>query len=245
MRNSSPYCLTHFFNPIGMFPARVYPVFKLKTELHRSDGAFLKQEIDSHDKICDFQLINPHKNKGLLAVRDIEIVRYLDQRAIHILALTETEIRIGKGVDEFRTILRNYLNSDQLNNCDNNLIFRLEASRFVGSEEQEVLLVEQITKRLCASSRKFAEGWLLNTPMSMKARSLGLEALSNTSGKEGEDAIPEDIRTIEMGGGALVQGDLVRELRNNKVLVRVGGRIFRGRAITARPLNPSSQHPTP
>jgi hypothetical protein len=225
-RVGSTYALAGFYNPSGMFPARVVPIFEpvRKPSNHVPQ---LLQVIGDGGSIIDFEEAQSIEN---VVIWRKAFFSGVGQPAVHALALSPDNIVIGLGETDFSSRCQDVLEAAYEKDILSHPIFFVELARFARRPDFEVRSAVMAVKSIAELSPRIANTWLQRAPLSTEARNEARIAFGKFLMDLNSSAEPMlAFATISLSDSASIQGLLVHDFLGGEVMIDVFGEFYVGK----------------
>lgn len=156
-RLGQTYEVVGAINPLGHFPSRVYPAYRQTRSSNETQQVFT-QVIDSSGKIADFLRIDRHHEKQVIPIFASRQKSWIGQDPFFGFALSTARISFAKGIEQYRNLLYELLDSERQVLLNVFPTAGLEISRYLDDSELELDFAVRAVRRLMSLSTTAAEG---------------------------------------------------------------------------------------
>lgn len=183
------------FNPLGMFPARVYPIYQLKNSAANHSRLF-RQIHDAGFIIQDFLEIRRTNYERITPIFGDKLLNWINQKAILGFALGERDVYLAKDIDEYKSFMRGLLSEKARRSFFKDPILGVEISRFLENYKLESVFAGIAVRQIYSLSSDAAQGWLAHAPLSKGAEERGKLVLQRIIDLEKRGQIPKETECL-------------------------------------------------
>ena len=159
------YVMRGAYLPIGIFPARAYPVFQQSNSVN--DNQFFTQVVSANGMISNFRQMTNDDSSRILKTPDEHRTVMVGREAVFSIADASGKLWFCSGEAEFRELIEEYIERDK---HDGNPFFSLEVARALGSVEKEVEFACDALDSIVQVSSSVARRWIAQAPLGDEAR---------------------------------------------------------------------------
>ncbi|QXI64401.1 hypothetical protein CP157_02155 [Paracoccus marcusii] len=215
-----------FYNPLGMYPARLYPIFSKTSDKSTVRNIYI-EAVDLDGKVTDYVMVGASEIKYLSLMGARALINAVGMPAVHAIAWAPDNIDAFKGEQAFLTGLKEKLYINRRCFVENPAA-GVNLAKLASLERLEALYAGLMVRRVANRSLVIARAWISGAGLSSKANTRALKVYQVIGKRSTHEEDDPDIRTIVFGSASYVQGDYLFTTNEGRVAIRLGDKVFVG-----------------